>query len=413
MKKSLKAIILSVVLATQFVNAQEDNEDQLIIKALYYEVSNPKMASEVWKKLFIITNNDEYLIEYFNAAITFKDLKDVISELREVLSKKQSKELYELLANLYVKDGNNNSAIDMLENVKKLDLDSLYQLAYLYSLSGKDDKALEIYTKIYNKEKTWESLKGRLSILAKNKKQDEIKEVLWSAIKENKNFPTEAYMVLAGLLDYKEDTQKAIYVFKELYKKTKDKEYLKQLISLYLYNNDYTNLIPLLEESGYDNKLLFEIYVANKDITDAYKLVDKLYKERKDPKFIAEKAILTYELANKYNSIDKNVIKDVSELFEKAFGLGVTEEMYYNYYGYILIDSDYNIKKGVELVKLALEKDPNNIYFLDSLAWGYYKLKEYDKAKEIAKEIKELNQDSDLEEDILVHIDKIDKIKEK
>jgi len=413
MKKSLKAVLLAALLATNFAYAQEDNEDQLIIKALYYEVSNPKMAADVWKKLFIITNNDEYLIEYFNAAITFKDLKDVINELKDVLSKKQSKELYELLANLYVKDGNNNSAIDMLENVKKLDLDSLYQLAYLYSLSGKDDKALEIYTKIYNKEKTWESLKGMLSILAKNKKQDEIKDILWKAVNENKNFPQEAYMVLAGLLDYKQDTQKAIYVFNQLYKKTKDKEYLKQLISLYLYNNDYEHLIPLLKQTSYDNKLLFEIYVANKNIVDAYKLVDTLYKERKDPKFIAEKAILTYEIANKNHSIDKDVIKEVSELFEKAFGEGVEEEMYYNYYGYILIDSDYNIKKGVELVKLALEKDPNNIYFLDSLAWGYYKLKEYNKAKKIAKKIKELNKNSVLEEDILVHIDEIENSKEK
>jgi len=412
MNKTLKAVLIAAIFATSYSSAYEDKEDQLIIKALYYEVSNPKMAAEVWKKLFIMTNNDEYLIEYFNAAIAYKDLKDVIKELKEILSKKQSKELYELLANLYVKDGNNNSAIDMLENVKKLDTDSLYQLAYLYSLSGKDDKALQIYTKIYNKEKTWESLKGRLSILAKQKKQDEIKDILWSAVNENKNFPTEAYMVLAGLLDYKKDTDKAITVFKKLYEKTKDKEYLKQLISLYLFNNDYKSLIPLLQQTSYDNKLLFEIYVANKDMIDAYKLIDTLYQERKDAKYIAEKAILTYEIASKYESVDNRVIERTGELFEKAFGLGVKEDMYYNYYGYILIDSGYNVKKGVELVKLSVKKDPENIYFLDSLAWGYYKLKEYKKAKDVVKKIKTISKNI-TEDDILEHIKKIESIKEK
>jgi tetratricopeptide (TPR) repeat protein len=412
MKKSLKVAIAAAILATGFLSAQSDNEDQLIIKALYYEVNNPKMAAEVWKKLFVLTNNDEYLIEYFNAAIAYKDLKEVIDELKAILSKKHSKELYELLANLYIKDGNNNSAINMLENVKKLDIDSLYQLAYLYSLSGKDDKALEIYTKIYNKERTWESLKGKLSILAKNKKQDKIKEILWQAINENKNFPTEAYMVLAGLLDYKKDTQKAITVFKKLYEKTKDKEYLKQLISLYLYKNDYISLIPLLKETSYDNKLLFEIYVANKDMVDAYKLIDRLYKERKNPKYIAEKAILTYEIASKYEAVDNRVIKRASELFEKAFELGVKEKMYYNYYGYILIDSGYNVQKGVELVKVSLQKEPNNIFFLDSLAWGYYKLKEYKKAKEVVQKIQSLSKEI-TEDEILEHIEIIQKSKEK
>jgi tetratricopeptide (TPR) repeat protein len=412
MKKSLKVAVAAIILATGFLSAKDDNEDQLIIKALYYEVNNPKMAAEVWKKLFVLTNNDEYLIEYFNAAIAYKELKEVIDELKAILSKKHSKELYELLANLYIKDGNNNSAINMLENVKKLDTDSLYQLAYLYSLSGKDEKALEIYTKIYNKEKTWESLKGMLSILAKNKKQDKIKDILWQAVNENKNFPTEAYMVLAGLLDYKKDTKKAIVVFKKLYDKTKDKEYLKQLISLYLFNNDYKSLMPLLKKTSFDNKLLFEIYVANKDLVKAYKLIDSLYAKRKDPKYIAEKAILTYEIASKYEAVDNSVIKRASELFEKAFGLGVKDQMYYNYYGYILIDSGFNLQKGVELVKISLKKEPNNIFFLDSLAWGYYKQKECKKAQDIVNKIKSLSKEIN-EDEIQEHIDIIENCKEK
>jgi len=411
MRKSIKIFILLLAVLSSSVNAQNDNEDQLIIRALHYGVNNPKMAASVWKQLFINTNNDEYLIEYFNAAITYKDVKEVIAELKEVLGKKKSKDLYELLANLYIKDGNNNGAIDMLENVKSLDVESLYQLAYLYSLSGKDQKALEIYIKIYNKEKSWESLKGRLSILATMKKHEEIKSLLWSEIKANGNFPVEAYMVLAGLLDYKKETKKAVYVFEQLYNKTSNKDYLKQLISLYLYNNDYKKLLPLLEKTSYDDKLLFEIYVANKNLIKACKLSDKLYEAKKDPIYIAEKAILVYEIVDSYKAVDNGVIKLVSELFEDAFGKGVQKDMYYNYYGYILIDSGYNVKKGLELVKLALKKDPKNIYFLDSLAWGYFKLKEYQNAKDTVAKIKALSKEI-TEEDIKEHIKKIDNFKE-
>ena len=43
------------------------------------------------------------------------------------------------------------------------------------------------------------------------------------------------------------------------------------------------------------------------------------------------------------------------------------------------------MKKGIELVELALQNEPNNFYYLDSLAWGYYKLKECKKAWDILK----------------------------
>jgi len=38
-----------------------------------------------------------------------------------------------------------------------------------------------------------------------------------------------------------------------------------------------------------------------------------------------------------------------------------------------LIDHDRNISKGIVYVKRALEVEPDSGYFIDSLAWGYYK----------------------------------------
>ena len=52
----------------------------------------------------------------------------------------------------------------------------------------------------------------------------------------------------------------------------------------------------------------------------------------------------------------------------------------------VLKGIDLDIKKGIELVKLALEKDPQNLYYLDSLAWGYYKLGDCKQAWEILKQ---------------------------
>jgi hypothetical protein len=61
---------------------------------------------------------------------------------------------------------------------------------------------------------------------------------------------------------------------------------------------------------------------------------------------------------------------------------------YLNYLGYILIDYDINPKNGLVLVKEAVKKEPNDMAFLDSLAWGYYKLHNCKKAYDIIKNIK-------------------------
>ncbi len=410
--KTVKYIFVALLLSS-FVyagNKQNQNEDALIMKALVYANSNPKEAAQTWKKLFELTNNEKYLVEYFYSSLAYRDIKDVIKELKVVLSKKKSKELYELLGGLYSKDGNTDGVIEVIEDMSDKDIESMYELAYLYSLKGDDNKSLSIYRKLYKKEHNWKSLKGVISILYKQKKEKEASDLLWKAIQKDK-LPTEAYMVYAGFLNLTKDSNKAIYIFKKLYSKTKDKKYIKQLISLYLYKKDYNDLIKLLEQTHYDDSLLYELYISRKEIVKAYKLLDGLYKESKNPKWIGEKAILTYEIASSYNSVDKKVLKRMSNLFDKAFKLGLKGAMYYNYYGYTLIDYDYELNKGIEYVKKAVAIDSKNIFYLDSLAWGYYKLGKCTEAKKVATDMLKLGQIK--EEDILEHIKKIENCKDK
>ena len=55
---------------------------------------------------------------------------------------------------------------------------------------------------------------------------------------------------------------------------------------------------------------------------------------------------------------------------------------YYNYYGYLLIDHELDVKKGMALVQKALNLEPKSPYFIDSMAWGYFKLGDCQKAGE-------------------------------
>ncbi len=409
--KIINRVVVAIALCFSLTFAQS-SEDQLIIEGIVYSEKNPQKAAAKWKRLFELTNKESYLMEYFYASLKYKKIQDVIKEIKTILRKKKSKDLYELLASLYSKEGDTKGLLELVETMSTKDIQSMYELAYLYAIEGNDAKALELYKEIYKKDKSWDSLKGILSSLARKKRVTDAKDTLWREVHRNSKLPQDAYLVLIGLLDQNKEPQKAIYAFQKMYQISHKKEYIKNIISLYIYTKEYSKLIKLLEETHYDNKLLYELYLNKEQTVKAYKLLHRIYKETHNPKWLAEKAILTFEIAKKYNALDKRVITAMGELFEKAFKGGVIDAGYYNYYGYTLIDSDISLPKGMDYVRKAIKLEPNNVYYLDSLMWGYYKLHQCMKAKSIVKQIKKLQKESKLEDDIISHIKMIQKCKE-
>ncbi len=115
---------------------------------------------------------------------------------------------------------------------------------------------------------------------------------------------------------------------------------------------------------------------------------------------VAESSHGTY-MRKSQNKDDRNMLSLVVNKFEKPLREGIKDSVYLNYYGYTLIDKDIDVERGVEIVKDALKEQPNNSYYLDSLAWGYYKLH---MCKEAYKEMKRVIDMEGLDEDdILQH----------
>ncbi|MBN2823839.1 MAG: hypothetical protein JXQ76_00830, partial [Campylobacterales bacterium] len=107
----------------------------------------------------------------------------------------------------------------------------------------------------------------------------------------------------------------------------------------------------------------------------------------------------------------QTMLNKVAQYFEKAIKLGMNESIYLNYYGFTLIDEELNIERGIELIQKALKNEPTNAYYLDSLAWGYYKKKECDKAYDIIKKL--INDYGEFEDEIKIHYEKIKNCKQK
>lgn len=159
------------------------------------------------------------------------------------------------------------------------------------------------------------------------------------------------------------------------------------LIQLYWNANKIPELTQFLERTHTNDPLLLKIYVSEKVYKKAVPLSQKLYEATGELDYLGQKAIYQYEGA--VNRSDKqlldSVIGDLTKVVE------VKEEGYYlNYLGYCMIEHDRNITAGIAYVKRALAIEPDSGYFIDSLAWGYYKQGECQKADALMDRVVEL-----------------------
>src|SRR5262249_11079791 len=58
---------------------------------------------------------------------------------------------------------------------------------------------------------------------------------------------------------------------------------------------------------------------------------------------------------------------------KKALELDPGQELALNYLGYSWVDQNLNVKEAMDLIRRAVQKRPNDGYFVDSLGWAYYK----------------------------------------
>ena len=93
-----------------------------------------------------------------------------------------------------------------------------------------------------------------------------------------------------------------------------------------------------------------------------------------------------YEYLDKANKLNKHKVKNIHNGFKKVLKKSPNPN-YFNYVGYVLIENNVDIKIGIKYVKKALETNPKSPFYLDSLAWGYYKLKKYQKAYKTMKKV--------------------------
>jgi len=95
-------------------------------------------------------------------------------------------------------------------------------------------------------------------------------------------------------------------------------------------------------------------------------------------KHLLEKGFESVQIyaAMAYAAYSQKRYDDAIELYQKALELERDNPTALNGLGYILADTEKDVRKGLSLCKKAVEKKPQNPAYMDSLGWAYFKNRE-------------------------------------
>jgi hypothetical protein len=391
-------------------------ENQYIVLAL--ESENQKLyydATSLYFKLFENTNNYEYLVKYLSIATIVKDFESVKKYSKKYLIDNIKEE--EVILRLYIYAlFKLNEKEESLKNGEKLiskyQNDINYQLLGSIYLEDKQyQKAYNLFNMAYQLTNTSNILMTATSIQYNNLFEKE------QAIKRLENhiqmsgYDFNLSIQLLSFYEKLNQREKLIALLKNMffYYKNSENQFLlnktKILFIKYVARDNINLAIKFLEENHEEDENLLNLYKISNQPDKAYTLLNKLYLNTNNLDYLAQQAIFEFEMTNDKDSVLLDVIAKFEKVLEK-----ISNPVYENYLAYILIDFDVDVKKGLVLVKKALTVEPNNIAYIDTLAWGEYKMKNCIEAyTQMKRVVDEVGTD---DEDIKLHWEQIKECKE-
>jgi len=399
-----------VVIMNETTKKVFEEEDNLILQALDYQQNGDYVnARKIYHALYEQSQKKVYLTEDAGLAFVLgdPDAHDLI--MQGIKKYPDEKNFNRLLVGQLVKEKRYEEAekeilrlIEFNKSVQHLSI-----AGNLYLQMKAYDLALKYFESAYKQEQNEDILINIVDLLNRflGRKDDAIAYLETYATMEGCG--NHACYKLIEIYGRDRNVQGLIATYKKLYKEEQSEEIAKKIVELMLYIKDVKGATTFLEKTGFNQDMLLQIYATQKKFKEAYTLAEKLYDESKNLDYLGKMAIYEYEL-NKTN-LAPETLQSISRKFDEVTSL-LKDSVYLNYYGYLLIDHDIDVSKGIALVQEALKLEPNSPYYLDSLAWGLYKQGQCDEAYNIMKYFGE----HVMEEEVIAHIEAIKKcLKEK
>lgn len=388
--KILKFLFVFVFMVTTYA---KDMNMQILNVLHLVDSENFAQAVSEYEKLYKQTKDVEFLKEALRLAFDTNDKR--LNELLKIGSKvlQNDGEFVRFEIMQLLKQNKISRAKEKTNALikKEQDARNFTILGNINMFEGDNNKAYANFAKAYELQNNEENLIRLVSVTPND---NEIIKNLQNYREKNGCSYTLCTM-LGEKYFAKNDFVNAASVYAELYEISQNPQYLDYIIISVAQTKDKNLLSQYETRLDLNSSIMMDAY-ANMGLYDmAYNQAKQSYEAGLGDVYQTMMAIYEYEQHEK--NMSEKVLKNVMQNFENSVekvGLGMS----YNYYGYLLIIHDIDYKKGISLVQKALVLEPDSPYYLDSLAWGYYKLGDCNKASEIMQKVMSFDDIDDTDE---------------
>ncbi len=307
---------------------------------------------------------------------------------------------YLRIADIYRRTGQFDAAIAALKKAEVSVPDSEqvpYTMAIVYEAQGRYDDAIQLLQGLLKKS---EKAGGNYSEAERNNRSVFLERL--GTIYRETNQPVLAISTFREMLSlgpesasrgyqqvidsYRDNKQwtDATATAKEAVAKLPNDRGLKMVLASQLADtgdadNGLAMVRSLLKNTPEDRDVYIALSQMNarlkrwKDAEDALAKADALAAKSDEKDYDSFLLASLYERQRKYDQAET--------IFKEVVAHDPTNAVALNYLGYMLADRGIRVDEGLGYIKKALQLDPQNGAYLDSLGWAYYKLGNYDLAE--------------------------------
>jgi tetratricopeptide (TPR) repeat protein len=321
---------------------------------------------------------------------------------------------YVRIAEIYRKQGKYDAALDSLKKAESMVQDSIevpYNIAAIYQAQGRYDDAAQILKDLLKKSEKADNnytqgeksnravFLERLGTVYRDQGNNELaigtfREMI--ALGGDDNIER-GYQQMIDTWREAKEWQKATDAAKEAVRKLPGSRDLKMVLAA--QEADMGSPDPALKEvrsllKGTPDDRTVYITLAQmntrlKRYPDAEQALDKaeqLSTKEDDKEYIWFLRGSTLERQKRY--------ADAEQEFKKVIASDPQHAMALNYLGYMLADQNMKLEEALGYIKRAVDIDPTNGAYLDSLGWAYFRLGKYELAEEnLTKAAQKINTD--------------------